>query len=185
MMSKKNTLPDIKRLKVDGLKNVLKERGVPSSNKRKSELLELAEKAVKVYTPLEACDHAASEHKRRKVTTLDGKEVDLYNRKVNWTTNIKDLPNITLSHVFRYCVRHCEWTTERLCTYTADDGYKMFLSGHVIRVEIGLISSHSEHIYVKGSIIPEQRQGDDRYNTWILISKRSFIVSAGCECTAA
>ncbi len=172
-------------MKVPELREVLKQRGVPSSNKLKDELLELSKKAVKVYKPIEPCDHENSEHARRKVITTKGHEVDLYGRKVNWSTNLKNLPDLTLSHVFRYCVGHCGWTTERLCNYTADDGYRMFCSNHVVRVELGVISAHSEHIYIKGSIIPEQRQSDDRYDTWLLVSTRSYIVSAGCECTSA
>ncbi len=177
--------PDLKRMKVDQLKDVLKQRGVPSSNKLKAELLHLSEKAVKVYKPIEPCDHEESERRRRRVTTHNGKEIDLYNRKINWTNDLKKLPNVTLSQVFRYLVRQCEWTSERLCSYTSDDGYKMFLSGHVVKVELGIIARHSEHLYVSGSTIPEERQKDDRYDTWVLISLRSFIVSAGCQCTAA
>ncbi len=177
--------PDVKRMKVAELRDVLKQRGIPNSNKLKAELLELSEKAVKLYSPLEPCDHDKSERIRRKVTGTDGKEIDLYGRKVKWSTSLKDLPNITLSHVFRYCVRHCGWTTERLCTYTSDDGYRMFLSNHVVKVELGVILRHSEHMYIKGSVIPEQRQSADRYDTWLLVSTRSFVVSAGCECTAA
>ncbi len=177
--------PNFKRMKVEQLKDVLKQRGVPSSNKLKAELLDLSEKAVKVYKPIEPCDHDYSERKRRQVTTQDGQEVDLYNRKVKWTIDLKDLPHITLSNIFRYLVGHCGWTSERLCSYTNDDGYKMFLSGHVVKCEIGTISRHKEHVYIQGSVIPEERQRDDRYDTWVLLSTRSFIVSAGCQCTAA
>ncbi len=177
--------PDLKRLKVEGLKDVLKQRGVPSSNKLKNELLELAEKAVKVYKPLESCDHIQSERSRRTVTTSDGKEVNLYNKKVKWNTDLKDLPTISLGNTFRYLVTHCEWTSERLCSYTSDDGYRMFLSGHVVKVELGTIIGHMEHLYIRGSVVPEERQKDDRYDTWVLLSTKSFIISGGCECTAA
>ncbi len=86
--------PELKRMKVKDLKGVLKDRGVPSSNKLKEELLELSKKAVKVYQPLEPCDHDKSERTRRKVSTSNGQEVNLYGRKVNWSTDLKNLQDL-------------------------------------------------------------------------------------------
>ncbi len=179
------TDPPLKKLKVPELKEVLKCRGIPHSDKKKAELLELSEKAIQHYEPLEPCDHVKSERDRRQVLTEDGKKVNLYGRQVKWSLDLKELPTITLSNTFRYCVRKGKWTAENLANYTADNGYKLFVAGNVERVELGVIQRHVDHIYIRGSIKPAQRWSDDRYDAWLLVSKKSYIESAGCGCVAA
>ena len=55
----------------------------------------------------------------------------------------------------------------------------------VEKMKVGRINEHDEHVYVEGSVKPEQRQTDSRYNTCILLSKESKVESAGCQCVAA
>ncbi len=175
----------MKKLKVPELQEVLKCRGVPHAGKNKPELLQLSEKAVQYYKPLEPCDHDKSERDRRRVVTQDGKEINLYGRKVTYSLDLKDLPTLTLSNIFRYLVHKNKWTSEKLANYTEDNGYKLFVAGNVERVELGVISGHRDHIYIKGSIKPAQRWSDDRYDSWLLVSTKSYIESGGCGCVAA
>ncbi len=177
--------PPLKKLKVPELKEILKCRGIPHTDKNKPELLELSEKAVKHYEPLESCDHDQSEFDRRQVIKRDGKKVNLFGRSVKWTLELKSMPTLTLSNIFRYLVKKSKWTSERLADYTSDNGYKLFVAGNVERVELGTISKHQDHVYIKGSVKPAQRWSDDRYDSWILVSTLSFIESAGCGCVAA
>lgn len=175
------------RLKVPELKAVLKRKGISCSDKRKDELLLLVGRAD-VYEDLEPDDREESEKKRRCVSvTVNGvsETVDLRGKKVSWTDNLNDAPVVRDGNIFAYLMHHCQWGWTRVNSSQEDDGYKMFLDQHVEKLRVGKIHDHSEHVYVEGSVRPEQRQTDTRYNTWLLVSTDALIESAGCQCVAA
>lgn len=176
---------DIQRMKVEELKRFLTDRGIPSGGKRKQELIELVLKARDKYNVIEPCDHDESERNRRRVVKDDGSLIDLNGKQVLWTSNLRTLPKLVLRDVFVYLVNSCNWTAERLSQYASDDGYLMFKDNHIENLQVGKIENHNEYVYVKASVKPEQRQGAQRYNTWLLQSSDASIVSAGCACVAA
>ena len=173
-------------LRVDELKKILSDRGIPCAGKTKEELRGLVEKGWCRYEVKEGCDHEESERKRRRVVGDDGYVIDLNGRSVEWTTSLKDCPSLSLGDVFAYLIKSCQWTPERLTKFKDDDGYLMFVDNHVETVVLGLIDGVNTHVFVKGSVMPEQRQTAQRYHTWLLLNSRnSEVISAGCECVAA
>ncbi len=173
---------------VGQLRKFLAARGVPCSGKTKHDLLELANKAKDVYEVSEACDHEESERKRRCVTLSDNPMpvvVDLTGAQVMWTDELSQMPLVTLGDVFAYLISHCKWSPERIRSYKSDDGYMMFKDDHIETVTLGVMQEHVSHVYVRGSVKPEQRQSSPRYGTWLLMSKDGKIESAGCGCVAA
>ena len=180
---------EVGSLKVPELKLILKRKGIPYTEKRKEELVLLVERAEGLYDDLEADDQGESERKRRCVSVSDGAgvvtDVQLSGRIVTWTEDLKCMPVVRDGNVFAYLMHQCKWEWDRVNSFQNDDGYKMFKDQHVEKMKVGRINEHDEHVYVEGSVKPEQRQTDSRYNTWILLSKESKVESAGCQCVAA
>ena len=87
-------------LRVDELKKILNDRGIPCAGKTKEELMGLVEKGWCRYEVKEGCDHEESERKRRRVVGDDGYVIDLNGRSVEWTTSLKDCPSLSLSAMF-------------------------------------------------------------------------------------
>ena len=52
---------EFRGMRVDQLKKYLTDRGIPSTGKKKDELVELAMRAQRKYEVLEVCDHLDSE----------------------------------------------------------------------------------------------------------------------------
>ena len=60
----------------------------------------------------------------------------------------------------------------------------MFKDDQIETVMLGAMQEHASHVYVRGSVKPEQRESSLRYGTWLLVSKDGKIESAGCGCVA-
>ena len=178
-------------MNVSQLKEILGRKGISHSGKRKEELEGLVEAAERHgITDLEPDDHLESERKRRCVRVTGGRgesaSVCLLGRTVRWSSDLSSLPVLRDGNIFGYLMHHCKWSRERLDSVERDDGYRMFLDGHVEGIQQGVIDGHSDHLYVEGRIKPEERQSAPRYNTWLLLSAHNnSIVSAGCQCVAA
>ncbi|XP_071492191.1 uncharacterized protein [Diadema antillarum] len=167
------------------LKKILSDRGIPCYGKRREELVTLAEKAIKLYNEIEDRDHKLSERKRRHVAAEDGSVVDLNGKTVQWTSDLKEMPSITLGDVFAYLTVECRWSSQRLKHHKSDDGYHMFVDKHVEMVEVGKIVDITDFVYIRGKVKPEQRHSADRYLTWLLCCSSGEVKSAGCGCVAA
>ena len=178
-------MDDLTKKTVPELKKILSQRGVSTTGKRREELLTLARKAVELYDAREECDHEDSERKRRRVIHDDGTIVDLHGKTVTWTSKLKDLPAITCSDIFAYLLVECKWSSQRLKQHRKDDGYMMYRERHVEDVVMGKILGHSDHMYIRAKVKPEQRFCGERYTTWVLCSTGGEIKSAGCGCVAA
>ena len=126
-----------RRLRVDELKKYLQDRGVLCVGKRKGELVLLAEKAGRVYEEKGECDHEESLRKRRRIEGENGAVVDLNSATVTWTDNLSKLPVITLGEVFKYLLKQCSWSAERMANYREDDGFLMFKDQHIEHVKYG------------------------------------------------
>ena len=60
-------------MRVDELKNLLTQRGIPCSGEKKGDgFVGLAARAEGKYEPLDACDHEESEQKRLRIVENDG-----------------------------------------------------------------------------------------------------------------
>ncbi len=175
-------------MSVPQLQAILRRKGIPCVGKRKADLLVLCKQAEEAGVPdLEADDHQISEVKRRCVAGgADGGTISLYGREVEWTENMNGMPVVKDGNVFAYLFGQCQWSCERMDSFTQDDGYLMHKDSHCVTLKLGRIKDHTQHCYVEGGVIPEQRQGDKPYNTWLLLEQKTGKVnSAGCQCVAA
>lgn len=66
--------------------------------------------------------------------------------------------------------------------YKSDNAYQLYMCGHVS--DVRLCQCDSNYMYVKGSCIPETRQAERPYDSWILLDNTGSIHSGGCTCVA-
>lgn len=73
------------------------------------------------------------------------------------------------------------WSEERLGAYKDDNGFRLFLSKHIDMVEIHDIVD-TDYVYILATCVPETRQSENPYCTWILVEKNGQVKSGGCSC---
>ena len=183
MASCSTDMSSLEKLTVPKLKQVLRERGIPSTGYKKAALLQLAKEGIQLYDPLDSDDREKSVKER---TTIKGVTLPSPDSCViSITDNLKDLPPTSLTDLLIYLRVRCKWGDDRLRNYKQDDGYKMHLDCHITKVELGHMKANNSHIYVKGRCIPEQSQSAEPYRVWLLLQRESGILeSAGCNCVA-
>ena len=74
-----------------------------------------------------------------------------------------------------------KWMSQRMWQIKTDDGYRMFINGHVESVETRRVVGENEFVYVRSKIKPEQRQSAQRYTTWMLCVDSEEIKPDGCD----
>ena len=128
-------------------------------------------------------DYVQSEGQR--TVRVNGQDVTLIDvNKVNkWFKNLRDLPNIEPCDVMIYLMKMCGWEEERLKHYKNDNGYKLHLANLVSNVEMAAIPD-IPYTYVKSACIPETRQNEAPYQTWVCLSNSGTVHSGGCTCVA-
>ena len=127
---KKTCSEDFSKLKVDELKNYLRERGIQLSDgvkgKRRAELLDLCQKAA-AMKQRELDDSAEDRTKllEDKLQTSEGKLTDPKTSS-SWTHNFSKIPQFTFGNPYNYLVVKDDYSFKSLL------GFKLFRDGHVV-----------------------------------------------------
>ncbi|XP_065944675.1 uncharacterized protein [Magallana gigas] len=157
------------------LKHILKTKGIPFSNKRKQDLVDLCERADALNLP--GIDQNDSEKEASiERRTVRGKtyQHQCYDTGIVWSRNLATIPTIDTFDVTSFLQNYCGWSEERLRRRKSDNGYKLHCSGHIHDVTMAML----------GKCVPETRQSSDPYIPWILVEKSGHIFSAECTCVA-
>ena len=115
---KKSCSEDFSKLKVDELKNYLRERGIQLSDggkgKRKAELLDLCHKAaVMKQKKLDGSAEDRAKLLEEKFQTSKGKLPDLKTWG-SWTHNFSKIPEFTFGDLYNYLVGKDDYSPENL-----------------------------------------------------------------------
>ncbi|KAJ8310318.1 hypothetical protein KUTeg_012183 [Tegillarca granosa] len=81
-----------------------------------------------------------------------------------------------------YLTTSCDWDANRLKSFKTDNSYKLFEANHIDNVRLGMLE-HG-YRYVKASCVPETRQSDVPYCSWLLYTSMGYIQTGGCTCVA-
>ncbi|XP_061168610.1 uncharacterized protein LOC133177717 [Saccostrea echinata] len=170
-------------LQCTDLKNILKSKGIPFSNRNKQDLVDLCEGAEALNLPHIGHydgDIQASISRR----TVRGKTYPhpYHDGSIAWTPNLAIIPSIDAFDVSSFLQNYCGWSEERLRNRKSDSGYKLHCSGHIYDVVMALLGD--DMCFIKGKCVPETRQSSDPYIPWILVEKSGHIFSAECTCVA-
>ena len=122
-----------------------------------------------------------------KKATVEGKDVTLISINEldtdKWSKNLKHVPSTESCDIMIYFMKECGWEDERLKKYKSDNGYKLHLANHVGNVEMAKIPD-VPYTYIKCTCVPETRQNDTPYQTWVCIKDDGTVHSGGCACVA-
>lgn len=171
---------------VPELRQFLSQRGISCYEYRKLKLVRLAEVAFElnldVITPED--DYKDVLTKRRTIKNHDGSfsvapDLD----KVNWSTDLKNLPFTEMADLLIYFIRKGEWSDTRLKNYRQDNGYKLFKDRHINDVKMCKIPN-SDYVYIAATCIRETNLSENPYTTWLLLQCDGQIFSGGCSCVA-
>ena len=127
---------DFSKLKVDELKNYLRERGIQLSDggkgKRKAELLDLFQKAAAMKQ--RKLDDSAEDRTKLledKFQTSEGKLPDPKTLS-SWTHNFSKIPEFTFGDLYSYLVGKEDYSPENLRSFKSLLGFRLFRDGHVV-----------------------------------------------------
>lgn len=127
---------DFSKLKVDELKNYLRERGIQLSDggkgKRKAELLDLCQKAAAMKQ--RKLDDSAEDRTKLledKLQTSEGKLPDPKSLSA-WTHNFSKIPEFTFGDLYNYLVGKEDYSPENLRSFKSLLGFRLFRDGHVV-----------------------------------------------------
>ena len=176
-------------LQVPQLKQYLQDRGVSCSFYRKHDLVRLCQIANEIN--LEVID-GSFDGDQYKSFDIGRRTVNIDNEKIvldevegvkGWTKNLASLPDIEIGDVLVYLLKYCGWDDGRMKRYRFDNGHKLFTESHIHNVEMCAIDK-TPFLYVRSSCIPETRQNEAPYKTWILLNEDGNVHSGGCTCVA-
>ena len=172
---------------VPQLKAYLKTKGVPHSDYRKKDLIDLCNKSDEQSIPFaESDDHEASLLKRRTITNNKGETIILPSfTECQFSTNLKDITDCDAADVLVYLKSVCQWSDARLTAWREDDGYRLTQAtdgNHICNVQTAKIPNYSDYEYLKATCIPETSQNADPYYVWTLRACTGQIISGGCSC---
>ena len=172
---------------VPELKEFLRERGIQTSLYRKEQLIQLAVAASEINLEAESDsfdDKRDSDQLRRTVVIGGYSNVVLpdVGSITGWQSDLSSIPNIEMGDIMVYLMTTCGWGAGRLKSYKEDNSYKLFQNRHIDNVRIGNIEHN--YIYVRCTCVPETRQSEKPYETWILLNRNGTIKSGGCTCVA-
>ncbi|XP_062620989.1 uncharacterized protein LOC134282605 [Saccostrea cucullata] len=168
------------------LKAFLSDRGINTSLYRKDALIRIAEaaSALNLEPETENYGNYQTERANRRSVIVQGTSVTLPDicSVSDWQQDLSLLPNIETGDIMVYLMTKCSWTESRLKAYKNDNGYKLFQHRHIDNVVVKFLSYN--HFYIKCTCVPETRQSEKPYTTWILMDNDGTVKSGGCTCVA-
>jgi hypothetical protein len=175
---------------VPQLKEFLKERGIQTSIYRKENLIRLAEAAteMKIQPEERSLQSKRGLDLQRRTVEVGTDESSVtvvlpdVNRLASWKCELKNLPKIEMGDIMVYLMTKCGWGTNRLKSYKDDNSFKLYQTNHIDKVVIAPVAH--DYMYVKSACVPETRQLEKPYETWILVKKDGSVKSGGCTCVA-
>lgn len=174
---------------VPWLKEYLTNRGIQVSdqgrNKRKSELVELAEKAFEMkIRRIDNEDEDVSEVIASKLKTEAG---ILPNPKhiQNWTYDFASMPEFTFADLYTYLVGTEEYTAEDLKSFKSLHGYKLFSDGHVQDCMMHCVKDKGYTLF-RFKVQPTERSKTEdskpTYNGFIVLKNSGVVKDGFCPC---
>ena len=168
----------------DELRLFLHQRGVSTTNKRKPDLVRLAEAAehidLQVIEDNETYEQSSID---RRTVNVDGEwQVlpDVFSiASDKW---FKHVPNIDFGDIFIYLSLNCQWDNDRIRRHKDDNSYKLFMQNHIDHVKY--FKHDNNYVYIKATCVPETRQSESPYTCWILAETNGCVKSGGCTCVA-
>ncbi|XP_061190782.1 uncharacterized protein LOC133198830 [Saccostrea echinata] len=179
------------RLKsVPQLRDFLKERGIQTSIYRKQQLLRLAQAATAMEIEPEECaieNKRYHDQQRRTVEVRTDENITTFilpdvSGLSDWNVDLQTMPKIEMGDVMVYLMTYCDWSANRLKSYKDDNSFKLYQTNHIDKVAMATVA-HG-YMYVKSTCVPETRQSEKPYETWILLHKNGSVKSGGCTCVA-
>ena len=177
----------VQKWKVPELKSYLQSRGITVSQKRKEELVELAEKARDLS--LEPIDDGEKPEEVvvNKLKTKQGSLPCPNTLHSDWTSDFSDFPNFTYGDIYAYLINKEGYDHESLKAYKSFEGYRLFWDGHVLQLMKNK-NLFSGYHYVKFGVKPTEREKTQvgqkpTYNGWIIIQSDGSVYTAHCPCT--
>ncbi|XP_061195896.1 uncharacterized protein LOC133204152 [Saccostrea echinata] len=165
--------------KVPELKRFLQNRGVTCHFYRRDHLLRLCKLAAELN--LEVLNDESDEL-QSVVNGNNGKDFLPIQNVTKWSTNLATLPSIESCDVMVYLINNCGWEASRLTSYKKDNGYKLHIDNHISDVNIAEVTNCIPYFYVKACCVPETRQTEAPYVTWVLLKTNGQIFAGGCSC---
>lgn len=168
---------------VPALQKFLQERGIRPGKRKKSELLELATKAIKYDLPTEdKVDNDAELAEIRRQVCGNSTVHPSALPSSDWTSNLRNIPSVTLVHAFSYFKEICQWDSGRLKRYRDDLGWKLHKSGHI--QDVNMMKITDDAVYLRAKCTPTTRLSEKPYSLWILVTKDGDVVCGECTCVA-
>ena len=127
---------DFSKLKVDELKNYLRERGIKLNDggkgKWKAELLDLCQKAAAIKQ--RKLDDSAEDRTKLLEDKLQASEGKLPDPETlsSWTHNFSKIPEFTFGDLYNYLVCKDDYSPENFRSFKSLLGFRLFRDGHVI-----------------------------------------------------
>ena len=171
-----------KNLKVEELKNYLRDRGLNLSG-NKAELSKKAFGSVKLG--ISKCstskeDYAVKEKEKRERLSLESGLIQLpspLNLKEGWQAGSLYFPNTIESDVEDYLKVHGPKSMVK--------GSSLLTSKHVVDAAVHNISPNVRYCYVRGRCVPQERTNNPPYEAWVCLQKDDgSVVTGECSCVA-
>ena len=186
---KKTCSEDFAKLKVDELKNYLRERGIQLSDggkgKRKAELLDLCQKAAamkekKLDDSVEDCAKPLED----KLQTSEGTLPDPKTLS-SWTHNFSTIAEFTFGDLYNYLIGKDDYSPEDLRSFKSLLGFKLFRDGHVVDLRYCPVEGKSLCFFqfkVKPTERAKTEDGQTTYNGFVILNSSGEVHSAFCPC---
>ena len=173
------------------LKDFVGQRGVPTSNCKKSELIELAKAAEDVKLPVDP-DFENDSLKaclEERLTLPAGKQVPDPFVMTHLSKDMSCLPSFGLLDIFNHLiVSKTEYDKEMLASWRTFDEYKLHQNGHVRDLNRVMVYDNDDSAYhiIIAKVLPTQKEktpeGRKAYRLWFIVGPNGSIYSAFCEC---
>ena len=185
---KKTFSEDFSKLKVDELKNHLREKGIQLSDggkgKRKAELLDLCQKAAAMKQ--RKLDDSAEDRAKLledKLQTSEGKLPDPKTLSSR-THNFSKIPEFTFGDLYNYLVGKDDYSPEDLRSFKSL-GFKLFRDGNVVDLRYCPLEGKS-FCFFQFKVKPTERAktegGQTTYNGFVILNSSGEVHSAFCPC---
>ena len=180
---------DFSKLKVDELKNYLRERGIQLSHggqgKRKAELLDLSQKAAAMkQRKLDDSFEDRTKLPEDKLQTSEGKLPD-HKTLSAWTHNFSKIPDFTFGDLYNYLVGKDDYSPENLRSFKSLLGFRLFHDGHVVDLKYCPVEGKSFCLLqfkVKPTERAKNEDGQTTYNGFVILNSSGEVHSAFCPC---